>query len=78
MDYNKQEKMTKSWKDRATGGIVALLLAIIPVLVAFRVSTKYDEKQSVIQKIQELDKTKLSIPEFKDISINQTIKCAMK
>ena len=44
-------------------------IAVFIVLTIFIwtiINRKYDEKQSVIQKIQELDKTKLSIPEFKE------------
>jgi hypothetical protein len=65
MDINEQKKMTKEWKDRALGGAIALLIAIIPVLVGFKMTTRYDEKQTVIEKIQDLDSRKMDAADFR-------------
>lgn len=52
--------MTKSTKDKITGAVATLLIAIIPVLYGFKLANSYNEKQSLIEKVQELDKTKAS------------------
>jgi hypothetical protein len=65
MDIDKPKKMTKTWKDRIWGGTVAFVLVLIPVFLSFKLMVNYNEDQLFLNKLDSLEKNKMSIVDFK-------------